>query len=152
MSVPPCELAHGLKAVTTDTIVAKMEVGGLSGLLWDWATSEVVVGAGGCAVVDLPCGNTRLAKATATSTAVYRMKAMIEQLPGSPQVAWARPLNRRHQRLFGWGDVGASDADLARAVAAHDVEELAVLLPQSADMLRRGHLDWKHMPALLSVS
>ena len=98
MSVPPCELAQGLKPMTTDTIVAKMVVGGLSGLLWDWATSEVVVGAGGCAVVDLPCGDTyvavRLAKATSTSSAATRMKAMLEQLPGRPQVAWVRPLNR----------------------------------------------------------
>ena len=61
MSVPPCELAQGLKHATTNTLVAKMLVGGLSGLLWDWATSQVVVGAGCCAVIDMPSGDTYVA-------------------------------------------------------------------------------------------
>ena len=42
MAVPPCELAQGLKPMTTNTLVAKMLVGGMSRLLWDWATAQVV--------------------------------------------------------------------------------------------------------------
>ncbi len=156
MSVPPCELAQGLKPMTTDTIVAKMVVGGLSGLLWDWAASQMVVGAGACAVIDLPNGDTyvavRTAKASHTVHVAASTKALIEQLPGSPRVDWVRPLNRRLQRLFGWGDVGATDADVARAVDGADVEELAVLVPQAAEMLKRGEVEWKHLPALHGVS
>ena len=142
--------------MTTNTLVAKMLVGGLSRLLWDWAASQVVVGAGACAVIDLPNGDTyvavRMAKAARTEYAAASTKASIEQLPGSPQVDWVRPLTRRLQRLFGWGDAGATSADVARAVAGADVEELAVLVPQAADMIMRNAVDWKHLPALHSVS
>ena len=53
MATPPCELAQGLKPMTTNTLVAK-SMGGISGLLSDWAASRVVDGAGAYAVVDSP--------------------------------------------------------------------------------------------------
>ena len=105
MATPPCELAQGLKPMTTNTLVVKSLVGGIFRLLWDWAASQVGGGAGACAVVDLPNGDTyvavRMAKAVRTEYAAASMKASIEQLPGSPQVDWVRPLSRRLQRLFG---------------------------------------------------
>ena len=137
-------------------MVLKMADAGSSGLLWDWAASEVVRGAGACAVVCTPLGDTyvviRLDKAGSVVSLAARMKASVEQLPGNPKVTWVCPLNRRHQRLLCWGDVGATDEDLAQAVAAQDVEAMAALLPRCADMLRHGQLEWRHMPALLSVS
>ena len=155
MAPPPCELAHGLKPMTTKTLVAK-STGGISRLLSEWAASRVVDGAGAYAVVDMPNGDIYvavcMAKAARTEYAAANMKASIEQLPGSPQVDWVRPMTRRLQRLFGWGDAGATGADVARAVDGADVEELAVLIPQAADMIMRNEVDWKHLPALHSVS
>ena len=155
MATPPCELAQGLKPMTTKTLVAK-STGGISRLLSEWAASRVVDGAGAYAVVDMPIGGIYvvicMAKAARTEYAAANMKASIEQLPGSPQVDWVRPMTRRLQRLFGWGDAGATGADVARAVDGADVEELAVLIPQAADMIMRNAVDWKHLPALHSVS
>ena len=100
-------------------------------------------------MVNTPLGDTyvvvRFDKAGTVCSVAAWMKASVEQLPGNPKVAWVCPLNRRHQRLLGRGDVGATDTDLAQAVAAQDVEEMAVLLPQCADMLRRGQLEWQRL-------
>ncbi len=155
MATPPCELAQGLKPMTTKTLVAK-STGGISRLLSEWAASRVVDGAGAYAVVDMPNGDIYvvvcMAKAARTEYAAANMKASIEQLPGSPQVDWVRPMTRRLQRLVGWGDAGATGADGARAIDGADVEELAVLIPQAADMIMWNEVDWKHLPALHGVS
>ena len=78
----------------------RWRLGGSSGLFWDWAASEVVRGAGGCAVVNTPLGDTyvvvRFDKAGTVCSVAAWMKASVEQLPGNPKVAWVCPLNCGH--------------------------------------------------------
>ena len=70
----------------------------------------------------------------------------ISNLPGNPQVEWVRPLTRRLQRLFGWGDVISTRADVVRATKAGDTKELQALMPQAAHIVKHGELE--HMPML----
>ena len=44
-----------------------------------------------------------LEKACEDASFTIRTKIELEKLPGQPAVEWTRPLNRRLQRLFGWG-------------------------------------------------
>ena len=69
-----------------------------------------------------------------------RMHKEVEKLPGSPRVEWVRPLTRRLQRLFGWGDVASTSADIVRATKAGDTAELVELLPQARGMIESGKL------------
>ena len=43
-----------------------------------------------------------------------RLQTQLQERPGSPQAVWVRPLTRRLQRLFHWGDVLATQNDVAR--------------------------------------
>ena len=70
----------------------------------------------------------------------------ISNLPGNTQVEWVRPLTRRLQRLFGWGDVISTRADVVRATKAGDTKELQALMPQAAHFVDRGELE--HLPML----
>ena len=56
-------------------------------------------------------------------------------MPWNPQVVWVRPLTRRLQRLFGWGDVLAARADTVRAAKSGDTDELRALMPQAANII-----------------
>ena len=64
--------------MTTNTLVAKSLVGGISRLLSEWAASRVVDGAGAYAVVDMPTGDVyvvvRMATAARTEYAAANMK------------------------------------------------------------------------------
>ena len=155
MPPPPCELAHGVKPQSTKTLVAK-SAGAISQLLSQWAASRVVDGAGAYAVVEMPNGDIYvvigMAQAVRVENAAANMKAAIEQLPGGPQVEWVRPLTRRLQRLFRWGDAGSTSADVAQAADDDNVEELAALVPHAASMILRKEVEWKHLSALHSVS
>ena len=53
-------------------------------------------------------------------------------------VEWVRPLTRRLQRLFGWGDVAADRAAVERASEAGDRMELLAIMPCAADVIERG--------------
>ena len=77
-----------------------------------------------------------------------RTRVEIEKLPGSPQVEWVRPLTRRLQRLFGWGYVASTCADVMRAAKAGDTEELTALMPPAARMIRRNELEWDQLATL----
>ena len=155
MALPPCVLAQGMRPQTTKTLVAK-SVGASPQLLSQWAASRVVDGAGAYAIVEMPTGDIyaviAMAQAVRVENAAANMKAAIEQLPGGPQVEWVRPLTRRLQRLFCWGDAGSTSADVARAADDDNVEELAALVPQAASMILRREVEWQHLPALHSVS
>jgi len=70
----------------------------------------------------------------------------ISQLPGSPPVEWIRPMTRRLQRLFGWGDVATTREDVARAAKAGNLEELKAIMPQAARLIDREELEL--LPAL----
>ena len=155
MAPPPCVLAEDLRPQTTKTLVAK-SMGASPQLLSEWAASRVVNGAGAYAIVEMPTGDIyaviAMAQAMRVENAAANMKAAIEQLPGGPQVEWVRPLTRRLQRLFCWGDAGSTSEDVARAAIDDNVEELAALVPQAAGMILRREVEWQHLPALHSVS
>ena len=53
-----------------------------------------------------------------------RVRKGMVQLPGNPRVEWVRPLTRRLQRLFCWGDAAATREDAVRATEAGNVQEL----------------------------
>ena len=155
MVLPPCELAHDVKPQFTQTLVVK-SAGGSSLLLSQWAASRVVTGAGAYAVVDMANGDVFvvlvMARAARVENAAENMKAEIRQLPGSPLVEWVRPLTRRLQRLFGWGDAASTSADVMRAAKAGDLEELTALVPQAASMIRRNEVEWRHLVTLHGAS
>ena len=79
-----------------------------------------------------------LEKECEDSAFASRTRAEIKKLPGNPQVEWVRPLTRRLQRLFGWGDVASTRADVERAAKAGDEEELKALMPQAATIINAG--------------
>ena len=111
MALPPCELVRDVKPQFTQTLMAK-SAGGSSMMLSQWAASRVVTGAGAYAVVDMANGDVFvvlvMARAVRVENAAENVKAEIQQLPGSPLVEWVRPLTRRLQRLFGWGDAAST--------------------------------------------
>ena len=149
--IPPCELARDLKPQFTQALVVK-SAGGFARLLSEWAASRVVMGAGAYAVVEMANGDVSavlvMARAARAENAAMNVKAEIRQLPGSPPVEWVRPLTRRLQRLFGWGDVASTRADVMRAAKAGDTEELTALVPQAARMIQRNELEWDHLATL----
>ena len=66
---------------------------------------------------------------------MHKLGKDINNLPGKPQVHWVRPLTRRLQRLFGWGDVSPTRADVVHATKSGDIEELRALTPQAAEVI-----------------
>jgi hypothetical protein len=124
-------------------------------LLSEWAAARIVTGDGAVAQVRLFNEETylvlSLARAANVDLTVRTITTGIAGLPGAPRVAWVRPLNRRHQALFGWGDVAAGPGE------APATEELALpaQLPGRPACVWRQHpmapqpffvLDYKRWP------
>jgi hypothetical protein len=84
-------------------------------MLTEWAAARVVGGDGAFARVRLFDESTfvvlTLARAAKVDLAVRAITAGIASLPGAPRVTWVRPLTRRLQALFGWGDVTAGPGE-----------------------------------------
>jgi len=138
MSIPPCILQNDKKPHTAQTFV--MDTTGCPpDLLTNWGAMRLLKGDGAFARVRLLTGETYLVLSMAqpgnVESAAQSMKASIRALPGSPEIRWIRPLNRRLQRLFGWGDVAAVTGGTG------DTEELAV--PEPAD---RPSCAWRQHP------
>ena len=89
-----------------------------------------------------------LEKECEESSFAARMRVQLGKLPGSPPVEWTRPLTRRLQRLLGWGDVGATSADVMRAAKAGDRGELAELFPNAARLIMLDQVEYEHLVAL----
>ena len=81
-----------------------------------------------------------------------RMQVELGKLPGQPTAEWTRPLNRRLQRLFGWGDVAATSDDLRHAARTGNVEQLQALMPQAACLIRGNKVEFEHLPARLAAA
>ena len=92
-----------------------------------------------------------LEKACEDASFTVRTKIELEKLPGQPAVEWTRPLNRRLQRLFGWGDVAATADDVRRAAQDKNTELLAALVPQAASLIRGNQVTFEQIPALRDV-
>ena len=78
-----------------------------------------------------------LEKARADETCVAGLKTKLLKLPGAPDVLYVRPLTRRLQRLFHWGDAHAKRADVEKACKAADVDELLAIMPEARRVIER---------------
>ncbi len=56
-------------------------------------------------------------------------------------IHWILPLDRRLQRLLGWGDVRTTPEDVKRACRREDKEALLQLMPRAEVLIRRGCFD-----------
>jgi hypothetical protein len=121
MSIPPCVLSSDQGLGSAQTFVVNT-TGCPADLLTEFGARAVLNGDGAFARVRLPSDEHYLilsiARPSKVKNAVHRLKTSIAALPGGPAVSWVRLLNRRLQRLFGWGDVttatgGTGDTDLA---------------------------------------
>jgi hypothetical protein len=94
-------------------------------LLTEWGTTRVVGGDGAFARVRLLNEETylilTLARPAYIDLAARTIATGVADLPGSPKVAWVRPLNRRLHALFGWGDTaaGASESTELAVIEHH---------------------------------
>ena len=111
MSVPPCTLCTETKPQYAQTFVVNT-TGLPAGLLTDWGAARVVQGDGAFARVLLLNEDSfliiTLARAAKIDPAARAISTGIAGLPGAPKVTWVRPLTRRLQLLFGWGDVAGT--------------------------------------------
>jgi len=130
------------------TFVAK--VSGVSkSTLAALAQALVVSGEGGVAVVDTGDASpdpglyvvVTFAKPWTPAAGIARLRNAILNLPGdrapAPNVHCVRPLTRRLQRLFHWGDAHAKRADVEKACKAADVDELLAIMPQARRVIER---------------
>ena len=137
--IPQCELKKEA-AQFAQTYVAKLSPGSHHNMLRTWLDGQLVVGAAVWALVrvQLPECEAEDLYAVLTERAPHRVECRskaiqdsIAQLPGQPRAEWVRPLTRRLQRLFRWGDAAATRADVVRATKAGDVQELQAILPKA---------------------
>ena len=56
-------------------------------------------------------------------------------------VDWVAAMNRRHQRLFGWGDVVTTRDDVVQACKSDDAQELLAIFPPAARLQKDGDVD-----------
>ena len=132
------------------TFVAK--VAGVSkSTLAALARAVVVTGEGSVAVVDTGDDSrdpglflvVTFAKPWTVDAGLARLKNQILKVPGdgapAPDVLYVRPLTRRLQRLFHWGDAHAKRADVERACKAEDVDELLAIMPVARRVVERGN-------------
>ena len=139
---PPC-VQQTKQKNRVQTVVVK--VAGTSNAVLDthrkcWIWS----GGGASALVEIKVGDQQGQYLVLTSNAVCgeiglaeRVQKGLLELPNAPQAEWIRPLTRRLQRLFHWGDVLSTKEDVTRACKAGDSAELMALLPQARELIKR---------------
>ena len=130
------------------TIVAKVD-GVSKATLTAFATATVVSGESAVAFVDTGAASpdpglfllVTFERPWTELSCVGKLKSMLLRLPGegqsAPDVLYVRPLTRRLQRLFHWGDAHAKRADVEKACKAEDVDELLAILPQARRVIER---------------
>ena len=137
--IPQCELKKEATQFA-QTYVAKLSPNSHHDMVRTWLDGQLVIGAAAWALVriQLPDCEAEELYAVLTERAPHRVEGRakaiqdgIAQLPGQPRAEWVRPLTRRLQRLFHWGDVAATRADVVRATKAGDVQELQAILPKA---------------------
>jgi hypothetical protein len=153
--MPPC-VASPKQIHKVQTVVLKV-TGASNDLLDRHHQSWIWSGAGASAHVEVLGGEQQghyLVMTNQTSceenSLAARMRSGLQQLPGSPQVEWIRPLTRRLQRILRWGDVAATREDVARAAKAGDVQELKAIMPEAAAEVLDSE-DLSQLPALFDA-
>ena len=149
----PCQLIEDPKPQFVQTYVVKASEGVASHILGTWAAVQGVLGAGAWSVVEVGDQASRDLYLVVTFQDAHRfkfradsMKESLLQLPTHPTVEWVRPLTRRLQRYFGWGDVCATEADVRRACEENDAAELTTLMPEAATIIENA--DFAMLPEL----
>jgi hypothetical protein len=152
----PCQLVDDPKSQFVQTYVVKVGEDVASPVLGTWAASQGVLGAGAWSVVEVEEQVRRELYLVVTFRNAHRFKPRVDyikesllQLPTHPTVEWVRPLTRRLQRRFGWGDVCASEADVRQACKKGDVDELKALMPQAATVIEKA--DYAVLPTLFAA-
>ena len=147
-ALPPCVLDKPTKHMVRSVVAKVSSTAALATL----GAAELVHGAGSFAVVEGAAGNyfvLTAGKHHDLAAWSQKLKQKIEQLPGDCGVQWVRPLNRRLQRLFEWGDVASDRAAVARACKAGDTAELLAIMPQAHRVIEAG--DFNDFPALFDA-
>ena len=116
MALPPCELSGEKRQQFAQTYVIKLLSGSNTGSVQTWVKGRLSDGAGAGALVHARPSSIQSEAVSSedispelyivlTDSAAHRfegraraLEAAVEQLPGSPQVEWVRPLTRRLQR------------------------------------------------------
>ena len=118
----PCELVTEPVPHKVQTYVIKAGPDVEPDVLRTWAQGQAVLGAGAWALAEVRGASPpdtflviTMGESCFFESRVARIKEGIKQLPTHPTVEWVRPLTRRFQRHFSWGDVCASVADVRQA-------------------------------------
>ena len=133
MAPPDCVLA-AVGPNNANTFVAKVSC---PVALQALGSSQLVFGAGAFATISCHGDYYFIVRVEerAIPKFAHKLGKDINNLHRNPQVDWVRPLTRRLQRLFGWGDVSAVRADVVRAAETGDIEELCALMSQAAKVI-----------------
>ena len=153
---PPCVLQAKQKNMT-QTVVAKIMDGPrLRNVLSMHSQTWVWDGGGAGAHVEIADGEHQGHYLVLTNKQLCeehsfarRLQTQLQERPGSPQAEWVRPLTRRLQRLFHWGDVLATQNDVARACKAGDGNELKAIMPQAYSVVEEGR--YEQLPKLFDA-
>lgn len=152
MPLPTCEL-QAKKPHMVQTVVMKV-VGAPSAVLDTHYKSLLWNGGGAAAYIEIAANGQQGQYLVLTNQTVCeemalaeRLRKGLQQLPGSPQVEWVRPLTRRLQRLCGWGDVATTRNDVVRAAKAGDLQELRAIVPEAEAVVDES-TDLSQLPAL----
>ena len=129
----PCELFVAPKPNFVQTVVIKFA--NSSPVLKCWAKNEGIHGAGAFAFVETHPMLEEVYLVLTFQEPCYfpsraaKLKNDLSEYPMCPRVEWIKPLDRRLQRLLGWGDVCCTEANVAKAVSERDTEELRAITP-----------------------
>jgi hypothetical protein len=151
---PPCVRDENGHSESIRTVVAKVEA--QSAAIGSWLSASVEAGrdAQAAAFVQLERDTDTnvfyvvltLAKTTMVQH-TNRLRKKFEAWPMSAKVYWIRPLDRRLQRLFEWGDVWIARETVEKAVEREDKYELLRYFPALESSIWRG--DLSHLPLML---
>jgi len=142
---PPCARDTS-KRHFARTFVAKVTAASQATIEWSAFQAHASQGANAVAMVTLETDESTIyivltRTAVRVDNHVPALKSKLEDPPLSAKVEWVRPFTRRLQRLFGWGDVWASQEVLEHALAEEDDATLLKALPDQRLALQRGDYD-----------
>lgn len=154
--IPPC-----VKDVRGDgvpsTVVVKMSA---TSTVIQWASGSTLPGIEARATalvylkedIELETGIVYLVLTPLTiSTLQNYQKHLTKKLTAlSAEIKWIRPLDRRLQRLFQWGDAWMDKEQLQTAIDDGDKDTLIQCFPALTNAIELGHTE--HLPQLLSDS
>jgi hypothetical protein len=76
-----------------------------------------------------------------TNNGKRALELQLSKVTDRPKVDWVKQLDRRLQRMLGWGDVNTTHADVERACGEQNIEELLQILPAAEVLIRHREFD-----------